>query len=1650
MTTAKAFQRALAFFPKWMNLRRRPYTSNSGKLLDAILSEIDYIESALEEYRKDFFLVHYIGREEEILSILYLAHIGPIENIDDIKINNSEYQNFLVTDDITIFQNTVKSIYYQDGYLFIRQQFVTDDTPAVQYTYNQYIYSIKWNRYQVWNIFDEFAWFAGLERFENETNTELSNRVRKTFANRTNVTKQGLINAITNALINSSEYDITFEQPTEENMALPDDIYGTIFERMAQFNKDLARTKQWDTTYWENSFKQMRYIPHVWDAPVSVYQDGVGYNDALAVRFTDDLQAESTTVSVTGYQKSSQSIRQYLENNTIIKELSLQLKKYKNILEPIPVQYKITATSVEELDPSSITISSYQTMAGRNIFVLDDLVEDTQNIAKIQRGTIDPNTEYMLQFKSTGSVGTMQIDQCDLITEEETSSLLKEQGQFVFSGDRIQNKDVKYYTDSIKNLKTYTNLIDTESGFTIEDLTKEATFAVDVSNLQGQYIDIQHNCPPTNIASNSTFIESNGFSYQNNSWIDNSSSTQHTLTIHLSCTYISFSLAKADDPIRQGTIQFSVQVNGKPDGALLTQWAGPNTYEQSFDTLTDVVIVIQKNGQYPVQITNILASRYVVNIETDMGALFETPFGLLIPQNATTLYGTFRTYDAQPPSISYIYVGPDLTNAIYTIDNISADTAARLSIRTNCIVSLINKTTQETISPFTTSTLYQNNTQDNGIVYIDTSQFTGIISSTPEIYTESVRGVIRNYIIVAPGESIDTITIIGESTKLLQTTRLQNILPSYTHIYGCQAIAGILIDSDKGQEIFHVTRNLFPEEADTFIVANAKYKTVFVQDADRNTQLVANTLTGEFEEVYWIPDTSTEYIAYNTQQMFQKEKRYISITYSFSPILQPSTLVLYQLSDIVSDNYAATVVFEKLKDNQVIQESWSLGTPDQGIYISLDMNTANTDQYQLDIVSMSWPFVIKNTIPLEPSYPINGNQIELAQYILIPPDGMQVDYTTNTVAESFYIEEDGFNKLTYSNVVSVERVSIDNTILPASNYTLLEEAGIIIWNTDAHIGQKAEIVYSYKNPTSLSFTSLDSIYGYVDVTIDAYEAINKEPLLYIGVKAGDVITLPFENAERLSVRCDNDGFTVQANAEKTQLTILLLSTDNKIAVHSGYYYDGGKEYWKFANIHKETGDHYDGVTLERVDKINDSFVLSQESTNHITNSAFISSGSHDIYCIADFKKNKHIPEISSLRRNISACDSYTGWYCSHMDVSFTEYAYRNVLSFTDKGDGFAVLDITPYCFENAYIYCDMDDGLQAYLAYDIDFDKELYTRKTIYAELVKKLYSGNGKLDDYNTRRRQYLVIIGSGVLREIIIKPYDESDNIDTIHERNIDKFNFDIKEQRLEGSIANLYFDSAFSSVTDLEFDRQDTLLVGTDVDYGLTLLLQSDFDKCQITNISYASSMFKTGEEAGIIITEPLELENKDAIGILHVAINQILLSDTFKGFTIELLTSDYSSGPYQAVQKKEDCNMLSVNRRYLKRYIRARITMPQKKCIDTISFYAEYDTQDALPHIHYHQEGEMVSRIFDTITPGNYQLHKLCFDHYHDTAIVYVRACRQNDTETVWTDWTHIEFDESGIVTNNIIYRNYRMFQIRIHLIGENASIRLQSIQLKAVE
>lgn len=53
--TNKNFIKALQYFPKWMQIRRRPYKSNAGYLLMSIIEEMTDIWKEVDEYAKDFF-----------------------------------------------------------------------------------------------------------------------------------------------------------------------------------------------------------------------------------------------------------------------------------------------------------------------------------------------------------------------------------------------------------------------------------------------------------------------------------------------------------------------------------------------------------------------------------------------------------------------------------------------------------------------------------------------------------------------------------------------------------------------------------------------------------------------------------------------------------------------------------------------------------------------------------------------------------------------------------------------------------------------------------------------------------------------------------------------------------------------------------------------------------------------------------------------------------------------------------------------------------------------------------------------------------------------------------------------------------------------------------------------------------------------------------------------------------------------------------------------------------------------------------------------------------------------------------------------------------------------------------------------------------
>lgn len=80
MDTARiAFLKAIKSFPRWMDIRKRPQKATGSKLLQAIMDEQDNFKVALDKFKSDFFLLSYVGREDTILSEVYVYQIGEVD-----------------------------------------------------------------------------------------------------------------------------------------------------------------------------------------------------------------------------------------------------------------------------------------------------------------------------------------------------------------------------------------------------------------------------------------------------------------------------------------------------------------------------------------------------------------------------------------------------------------------------------------------------------------------------------------------------------------------------------------------------------------------------------------------------------------------------------------------------------------------------------------------------------------------------------------------------------------------------------------------------------------------------------------------------------------------------------------------------------------------------------------------------------------------------------------------------------------------------------------------------------------------------------------------------------------------------------------------------------------------------------------------------------------------------------------------------------------------------------------------------------------------------------------------------------------------------------------------------------------------------------
>lgn len=1674
ISSKEAFLEAVQNFPRWMSVRKRPEKSNLGKLLQAIFHEHTGYQDEMDSFISDFFLLSYVGREKEIADYVYISQVGNVFG-DLIDLKNPV---LTVTEDPKLFLANKSYSLYQGGYLFIHLEKVPEDKKCI-YAYNGHTYGGTWEKYHIWNVFDEFADFLSLERFDGETNTELLKRCFLVFKNPANSTAKGLKHAIMNAVVNDvpiEEDDIKIEPINADNLEYSDDA-GTFYEQLANFNHDVFRTKQWDMHTWEQNFKTLDFIPHVWDKEISVYRDGTGQNNDLKVQLSNSVKDDKTNVTITGYKKSIARINEYTHRHNLHQEIPLALKRYKEELKPMKVEYKIKAAPAIEIEnPTKIYLKEEAVVEGESHYYLEDIVTDPDAITVIPHNVIEPGSTYSAKFFPRSDYDAMEIEKAELtLSDGTTKNLLVPKGRFQYRNGLFQDIDVYRHISKVAQLKDYRNVEEYPSGgFRIGKDASDADLYVDVSGCSNKALSISVTGNNQSITNNSGFFTLNGFTDEGNGiFEDNSKDSDGYMEVDLDCTSFEFKMFPSED--QQGTASVEIQVDGKAqkESGL---WNSEKAYSADFGKMSHVHVTIRKLGMYGVSFGGFRAARYSYDYDINEGQITKSPFGgLILPSmldgKKYTLHIHMSTYDAEPPVLNYIHVGSATKGASYVIDNIKTDNdGATIDLSSTCRIELW-KGKECLYTDYSPKATYKNETDETNYLIINTDRFAEITrSSRPISNITDNSGNSVKAIAMLPGEELDSIDITGVSYQTTAHHSLKQLLSmrNSQKLYVSGEMPGfILKDVNTKEEVITVLPREKLTGGSIFTYENVPegLSGCFRVDSSRNILTKANKTERMFEDTYLVSDQYTEYVAYNNTTALDAVIDNVQIVNTFQPILDMKQLMLYQI--IVGDEDKGKVSVQFIKGTgESDYRTWSLGIKSEGLHISIANSFSNIENYSVEVGAINEYFAISNEIPLEKAYSQDKKFFELAKYIVTPPDYLSVKYKSETVMEDIYVLRSGFNKLSYSNVTDILQVVSTDTgnTLPASAYTLLGKEGILIWKDSSYADAGVTVVYSYNVPTSLAFKDLDYLYDLVGYDVKAYSVINHTPIQIRGLKDGGARDVVFHSEEdnsrttpdKVILHCSNPNFS--AKYANGRVTVKRTNDNAAILVNTGYYYDDGKEYYLFNHDHQEPVEKLGNVTLNNVRRIGTDFEMMQNSVNHLRNSDMIGDKPYTA-CDADFLNKDFQAHGISQYESLTACESYNGWNAMNMDVSFVSAFNDLGIRFVPELDpAYAILDVTKFVKNGKILTFTATDSLSVKLMKEVKADGDSMA-KTIFAEPYRSFQKEDIcyylHFEDIDESYRYFLLVTGTGTIDDIIAKDYVEGESIKDLHKKNIDALGFNIDEKVVKGLTRSLAFDANGAILDRVEVRKDGLLRTSPTLDWGVTRVFSSEGNEAlfYLKNVELQNGSFYTGKEkTGQIRSQLIYIPSHKAILDYYIKINDAVI-DRMDRFNITVKAAKEETDILQEVGYRQKSNLMHLDGSAGNTYLQIVVDMPINKVINNIEIFVRYGQNQNVPvRSSINQNGVYTSKVYDAVEKGSYQLQKVTGTISDlSKASVYMRGCRQQNDREAWTEWYPAKLNESLKTDPDLMhtFKDYRLFQFRIDVNDPHEEIQIKDFVLEVV-
>lgn len=1661
----------IKFFPSWTDIRKRTDKSVGGALIKSYADESKDINTAIEEYQKEFFLLCYFNKEEDIPAYVYVGLIGN-NAIKDIQISILDNQDNLTDNVDDFFNNLSTKILYQDYSIIIHPSFFNNykEIPEnIEYTVkDKYIYKTNIYYQHIWNVFDEFALYSGLKRYDLETNTELANRILQHYKNFPNSSEQGLKNAIKNALYNFEDIDnglIEIERPNASNLSL-DNIYDDI----SNYNKDLFRTKKWDTSLWEHNFKKSELIAHPWNIQPDEYQDGVGNNLDLHTDFICNLNAkDSTDLKVTGYKKSRRAILNYIRNNNIETDINLTLTKYENGITPKEIQYKITASDVEKINASNIFINGYCECTGQNDYYIQDLFDSSENIKEVKTNILEPGKQYQLTFSPTSNYSNMQISKLNWTHDSICESLLKENDKYVFKDNVLTNKSILVHASSTGDMLDFSNLKNVDNGFSLDSAAEKgtATFFVD-NTMSYSIINTETECQEVNITDNPLLVSYNGFNIDKTGKLLTASGTDSTSSVVIcitKCRSYSFEFEDANVAYMQGAITVTVEKDGVQTSKII--YSQGKLISEQFNKSYNVKITIQKTGLNPVTIKNIRCARYDIVYRMDNNAVVSNSMYTMLPKIKDTnrLYLDIIAYTAYAPIVKSVHIGNSLNGAKYTvnIDTSSYTSDTYLDIESTCTVTLENKTDSTKIENYCTKSYYTNTTSSVGYICLDISNFSNINSSTPPI-RHKYKGSSKDYITIQPGDTIQTISINGKYLKSVYSRSIASLLynnePDY-EVYVSRAVNDFIVKNDNNTNLVSINKkDLAGSIATNYSISGDinSLTAVFVIDREKDNIYISSNIDRDFQTICLYPISNKTYVAYNTIYSIKQVQSNIKLINTFNPILSFTKNYLYMLSDIrTTSNDSCSVKFVHSNGNKT---NWSLGanTP---LEVSTDLEFNNKETYELTVSHINDKYILANEIDLNKEYVINGETQELAEFIITPSDGIVVNTENYEITEEQYIEEDGFNKLRYSNVYRILSITlvVSNTALQENtDYTYLAEEGIVIWNKDSYSGLKIIIKYIIQSPVSISFSNEDLLYKKVGYHIEAYDKLPDENI-FTDLFENDIVFPKFETIpDKLITTLSNDKFDTLVNENDMSIRILQRAESNKIAIHNGYVYDNGLEYYFFCDRFEDETSRIGNIEMINTSRLGDKLLFRIRSTNYLP---FSSMSTNTLAKLSSFDFSKKRFDNISEFYHLTSCDTYNNWYTFNMDTKITDSGLNEYATYFVPKDesipSYAVFDITNYVKQGNIISVYKTGKAKVSIAKETKI-KDMLLAKSLLIEdsnIITMERVPDTNIYYYIVDREiepetRYHILVqnGEAVIDDISNMKYTSIDTMVNSHMKNIKRLGLDITEKLMPNSEIDLEFDRTGAQYNDLEISSDGNVIsTALTISYGLTKISDINLSKCVYTYLDYKKNYFISTEDNASLETPYIGIRLKNNISKLVIKINDVI-TDSMKSFNIKVLGCNTATGIYTEVRHVKNNNIIIVPKESIKNYMRVTLTdITKSKIINSITLYAQYtesDNADTLATRAF-DTGNLITKIYDIGSEEDILLKNIEYESNKSNNIFfYYRGCRENKREFVFTDWYMFNKEKPDY---NHVLSNYRYVQFKIYINNPDATVSVKKFTME---